>query len=61
MTMPTLADFTVLDPFLLNILPQSLVPTALYITVLAIGSFFLSGAIYSWLANIAESPKPHTD
>ncbi|KAF2491846.1 hypothetical protein BU16DRAFT_516420 [Lophium mytilinum] len=51
----------ILDPFLLNILPQSLGPTALYITVLAVGSFFLSGAIYTWLYQIAEIPKPHTD
>ncbi|KAF2811613.1 uncharacterized protein BDZ99DRAFT_278028 [Mytilinidion resinicola] len=51
----------ILDPFLLNILPQSLGPTALYITVLTAGSFFLSGAIYNWLYRIAEIPKPHTD
>ncbi|CAK4034716.1 unnamed protein product [Lecanosticta acicola] len=34
----------ILDPYLANILPASLLPTALYILVLAILSWFLSGA-----------------
>jgi hypothetical protein len=53
----------VLDPFLLNILPQSLGPVALYITIVAIGGWLLSGYIYRWLASVAAEspPKPHTE
>ncbi|KAF2197935.1 hypothetical protein GQ43DRAFT_434723 [Delitschia confertaspora ATCC 74209] len=52
----------ILDPFLLNIIPRSLAPTALYIAVVAVGAWFLSGAIYRWLLLISrESHKPHTD
>jgi len=44
-------------------LPQSLAPVAIYITAVAIGSWFLSGYIYRRLLSLAsESPnKPHTD
>ncbi|KAI5258730.1 hypothetical protein E4T42_00535 [Aureobasidium subglaciale] len=45
---PVNVDITpaVLDPYLLNVFPQSLLPTAAYILVLAIASWFLSG--YAW-------------
>ncbi|KAI5207855.1 hypothetical protein E4T39_01727 [Aureobasidium subglaciale] len=33
----------ILDPYLLNVFPQSLLPTAAYILVLALASWFLSG------------------
>jgi hypothetical protein len=54
---------SVLDPFLLNVFPQSLAPFAIYFTVVAIGAWFLSGYIYRWLLSIAAEPasKPHTD
>jgi hypothetical protein len=53
----------ILDPFLLNILPQSLGPVALYISAVAVGAWFLSGYIYHWLLSVAaEAPtNPHTD
>lgn len=53
----------VLDPFLLNIFPQSLGPFALYVSAVAVGAWFLSGYIYHWLLSVAtETPsKPHTD
>ncbi|KAF1844608.1 uncharacterized protein K460DRAFT_376262 [Cucurbitaria berberidis CBS 394.84] len=53
----------ILDPFVLNILPQSLGPFALYVSAVAVGAWFLSGYIYRWLLSIsAELPsKPHTD
>jgi hypothetical protein len=55
--------FSVLDPFLLNVLPRSLVPVAIYITAVAVGSWFVSGYIYRWLLSVIEgSPhKPHVD
>jgi hypothetical protein len=57
----------VLDPFLLNILPRSLAPTAAYITVVAGASWFISAFVYRYLLSIAAGPlstpplKPHTD
>lgn len=53
----------VLDPYILNILPRSLAPTAAYITLVAIGAWFLSGFIYRWLLLVAIEPpqKPHAD
>lgn len=53
----------ILDPFLLNIFPQSLGPVAVYITVVAVGAWFLSDYIYRLLlANAAATGgKPHTD
>ncbi|KAI4958574.1 hypothetical protein J4E86_004178 [Alternaria arbusti] len=59
---PVDADI-ILDPFILNVFPQSLGPIAIYITAVALGAWFLSGHIYRWLLSVAaESPsKPHTD
>lgn len=65
----TLMDFPppvnldlILDPYLLNVLPRSLGPFAIYITAVAIGSWFLSGYIYRRLvAFVLEPEKPHTD
>lgn len=47
----------ILDPYILNILPESLLPTAVYITVLTIGGWFLSGIISNWLHGIAQLPS----
>jgi hypothetical protein len=44
----------ILDPFILNILPRSLGPTAVYISFVAVGAWFLSGYIYRWLTSVAE-------
>ncbi|KAH7411686.1 hypothetical protein DE146DRAFT_641112 [Phaeosphaeria sp. MPI-PUGE-AT-0046c] len=53
----------ILDPFLLNILPQSLGPVAVYITAVAIGAWILSGYFYRWLTSTVTGPppKPHTE
>jgi hypothetical protein len=60
---PPMLTLPVLDPFLLNLLPQSLLPVGIYITAVAIGAWFLSGYIYHWLLSVAADPpsKPHTD
>jgi len=44
----------ILDPFLFNVFPRSLVPTAIYIIVLAIGTWFLSRFISAWLLAVAR-------
>lgn len=53
----------VLDPFVLNVFPQSLGPVAIYITLVALGGYLLSGYIYRLLLSVAAEPpnKPHTD
>ena len=40
----------VLDPFLLNLLPRSLLPTGIYISVIAIVAWFLSRIIWDALS-----------
>ncbi|KAK5200795.1 hypothetical protein LTR16_004883 [Cryomyces antarcticus] len=50
----------ILDPYILNVFPQSLLPTAAYITVLAVASYSLSGAIWAWLRQVgSQTPRPH--
>lgn len=51
---PVFVDI-ILDPYIFNIVPRSLVPTAGYIVVLAIGSWFLSKFISSQLHGIAQT------
>lgn len=50
---PVLVDL-ILDPFLFNVLPRSLLPTAAYIVILAIGSWFLSQVIATWLHRLGR-------
>ncbi|KAI9814017.1 MAG: hypothetical protein M1827_003481 [Pycnora praestabilis] len=51
---PVDADI-ILDPYLFNIFPRSLAPTAAYIVILAVGSWFLSEIIWNWLHDLAQS------
>jgi len=41
----------ILDPYLLNVFPQSLLPTAGYIVVIAIVAWFLSAWVYQQLSS----------
>ena len=50
---PVMAD-VILDRYLLNIFPQSLVPTAIYITSLAVISWFAAGYVRRLLVTIAR-------
>ncbi|KAI6087436.1 hypothetical protein F4821DRAFT_259092 [Hypoxylon rubiginosum] len=43
----------ILDPFVFNILPRSLVPTVGYVVVVAIASWFMSRHISIWVRNAA--------
>ena len=56
---PVLVD-VILDPYLLNVFPRSLVPTAGYLVVLAIGAWFLSGVIWRILVQIADTDSVQT-
>ncbi|KAL5352754.1 hypothetical protein ACLOAV_002702 [Pseudogymnoascus australis] len=51
---PVFVD-VILDPFILNVFPRSLVPTAGYITIVAIGSFFLARFLSRFLARVAKT------
>ncbi|KAJ4137548.1 hypothetical protein NW768_003135 [Fusarium equiseti] len=49
---PVLVDL-ILDPYLLNVIPRSLFPTAGYIAVIAVASWFLSRSIATKLKAVA--------
>ncbi|KAG9232094.1 hypothetical protein BJ875DRAFT_96803 [Amylocarpus encephaloides] len=53
---PVFVDI-ILDPFIFNVLPRSLLPTVAYIILLAIGSWYSSKRISKWLEAIAQQPK----
>lgn len=42
----------ILDPYLFNVLPRSLVPTAVYIILLAIGSGFIAKYVSRWIQSL---------
>ncbi|KZF20591.1 hypothetical protein L228DRAFT_269893 [Xylona heveae TC161] len=47
----------ILDPFILNVFPRSLIPTAGYLVVLAVFAWFVSGFIFKFLDNLARSKQ----
>lgn len=54
---PVLVD-VILDPFLANVLPKSLVPTVGYLTIVAIISWFVAKKVASWLQSLLKSQAP---
>jgi hypothetical protein len=53
---PVFVDI-ILDPYILNIFPRSLIPTTAYIIILSIGSWFLSKHIGKWLKDAARDEE----
>ena len=52
----------ILDPYTLSVFPSSLLPTAVYLVVLAVGAWFLSEAIWSRLSTLEKiEGKQHVD
>jgi len=50
MSDPPLVDVDIiLDPYILNIFPRSLFPTAGYITIIAVASYFLATYVYTFM------------
>jgi hypothetical protein len=47
----------VLDPYLFNIFPLSLLPTAFYLLAVAVGAWYLSNQIWLALDSFAQSPE----
>jgi hypothetical protein len=52
---PVLTD-VILDPYLFNIFPASLLPTATYLIIVAVASWFVARYIATWLQSIAATP-----
>ncbi|KAK8212737.1 hypothetical protein IWZ01DRAFT_434114 [Phyllosticta capitalensis] len=50
----------ILDPYILNVVPRSLVPTGIYLIACTIGAWFVASLLVGWLTSI-ESPKPHKE
>ncbi|KAI1506622.1 hypothetical protein F5X99DRAFT_403984 [Biscogniauxia marginata] len=46
----------ILDPFIFNVLPRSLVPTVAYIIVVALVSWFLAQRISTWIRHVTVEP-----
>ncbi|KAJ9616921.1 hypothetical protein H2200_000641 [Cladophialophora chaetospira] len=53
---PPVAVDVILDPYVFNIFPRSLLPTGLYLLVIASGAWFLSGRISRLL--VGQPPDP---
>lgn len=53
-----LADI-ILDPYVWNAVPESLLLTITYIAVLAVASWFLSQAVWTWLLRVGKGTKAH--
>ena len=59
---PVLVDI-ILDPYLLNVLPNSLLPTAGYIFLVAVVSWFFSGYFWQfflYVVNLPDLAEPRT-
>jgi len=48
----------ILDPFVLNVLPRSLLPTAAFMVLVAFVSWFLGNRVAAWLQSIAQDDTP---
>ncbi|KAI0882605.1 uncharacterized protein GGS22DRAFT_46866 [Annulohypoxylon maeteangense] len=48
----------ILDPFLLGVLPRSLLPTVGYITAVAVTSWFIARYISMWIYNLGAEATP---
>jgi hypothetical protein len=53
---PVFVDI-ILDPFIFNILPRSLLPTVGFIIVVAVVSWFLAQRISIWVRGMAVEPN----
>ena len=53
---PVLVDI-ILDPYLLNIFPKSLIPTAGYLVIVSIASWYLAKYIARWLQMVAVTDE----
>lgn len=51
----------ILDPFLLNVLPESLLPVVAMIVLVAVAGWFLSGWMVQWLGAVAAEVAPGTE
>lgn len=57
---PVFVDI-ILDPFLMNVFPRSLVPTGIYLIVVAISSWHLAKYIAKWLHMVGRMDEQKKD
>lgn len=58
---PSVLVDVILDPFTFNALPKSLEKTAVYLIILAILGWYVSGHITEWLMSIASASEDKKD
>jgi len=51
----------ILDPFILNVFPRSLLPTAGYLVVLAVAAWYMAKFIAQWLMVVARIDEKKKD
>ena len=54
LTVPPVLVDVILDEYLLNIFPRSLVPTAIYVAIVAVIAWFLSEIIWKGFRHLAD-------
>ncbi len=57
---PVFVDI-ILDRYLLNILPRSLVPTGVYLVLVGISSWFIAKYIAKWLHMVGKTDEQRKD
>jgi hypothetical protein len=57
---PVMAD-VILDPFLWNVFPRSLVPTAVYTIVIAVVAYFVGGFLAKMLSDVVTTAVKKDD
>lgn len=50
-----------LDPFLFNVLPRSLVPTVMYILVLAAAAWVIAARVGKWIGELQREGEVEKD
>jgi hypothetical protein len=56
-TVPAVDVDIILDPFLLNVLPRSLLPTAGYIISIAVIAYGLSSRVLAWIQRLSNTTE----
>ncbi|KAL1958359.1 hypothetical protein VTO42DRAFT_4676 [Malbranchea cinnamomea] len=56
-SVPPVQTDIILDPYLLNVFPESLIPTAGYLVVVAVAGWYVSGLMWSTIKEFTESSR----
>jgi hypothetical protein len=47
----------ILDPYILDLLPHSLLPTSVYILCVALGAYFVSGHAHAYIRGLIKAKE----